>query len=321
MSTLLTIRDLKTYFPITEGMLGRTVAHVKAVDGVNLTIDENEILGLVGESGCGKSTLGRSIVRLVEPTSGSIEFRNTNLLSLRGEALRHMRRNLQIIFQDPASSLNPRMTIGESIAEPLQIHRICAPADIPVRVADLLARVGLQENSQNRYPHEFSGGQCQRVGMARALALNPSLLIADEPVSALDVSIQSQIITLLLDLKAQFNLSYLFISHDLGVVRYIADRIAVMYLGRIVEIGPSELISGDPKHPYTQALISAIPQPSLQIKKQRIILSGDVPSPAHPPSGCTFHTRCPMARPECSHDIPVLRDIGGGRSISCPWTS
>ena len=316
--SLLDVKNLKTWFPISHGLMSKTVAHVKAVDDVSFAIGHNEVLGLVGESGCGKSTIGRSILRSVEPTAGSVHFEGSNLIDLSGEKLRNMRRNMQIIFQDPASSLNPRMSVGASITEPLSIHKTIPKKEWDHRVAELLAKVGLPQSARYRFPHEFSGGQCQRIGIARALALNPKLIIADEPVSALDVSIQSQVINLMLELKAEFGLSYLFISHDLSVVRYISDRIAVMYLGKIVEMGTAEEVYANPLHPYTKALISAVPSLDRTKARSRIILTGDIPSPANPPSGCTFHTRCPEVRPECHENIPELRDVSG-RWVRCPF--
>jgi oligopeptide transport system ATP-binding protein len=316
---LLIVENLKKYFPITSGFLLRTVGNVKAVDDVSFSIAENEVLGLVGESGCGKSTVGRTILRLYEPTAGRITFDGKDVLSLSGSALKAMRRNMQIIFQDPMSSLNPRMTVGNIIEEPLIIHSMGDRKQRRKKTAELLDKVGLAANVINRYPHEFSGGQCQRIGIARALALNPKLLIADEPVSALDVSIRAQIINLMIDLKNEFRLSYLFISHDLSVVRHISNRIAVMYLGKIVEIGSAEEVCDEPMHPYSRALLSAVPSTVKKKNKSRIILEGDVPSPSNPPSGCTFHTRCPIARPDCSVNEPQLLEKNPGRLVRCPY--
>jgi oligopeptide/dipeptide ABC transporter ATP-binding protein len=316
---LLIVENLKKYFPITSGFLLRTVGNVKAVDDVSFSIAENEVLGLVGESGCGKSTVGRTILRLYEPTAGRITFDGKDVLSLSGSALKAMRRNMQIIFQDPMSSLNPRMTVGNIIEEPLIIHSMGDRKQRRKKTAELLDKVGLASNVINRYPHEFSGGQCQRIGIARALALNPKLLIADEPVSALDVSIRAQIINLMIDLKNEFKLSYLFISHDLSVVRHISNRIAVMYLGKIVEIGTAEEVCDEPMHPYSRALLSAVPSTVKKKNKSRIILEGDVPSPSNPPSGCTFHTRCPIARPDCSVNEPQLLEKNPGRLVRCPY--
>jgi oligopeptide/dipeptide ABC transporter ATP-binding protein len=316
---LLAVRNLKKYFPLYRGLLSRTAGYVRAVDDVSFSIAENEVLGLVGESGCGKSTAGKTILRLWEPTAGEIVFENQDMLALNSAGLKAMRRNMQIIFQDPASSLNPRMTVGNSIEEPLIIHRMGTRQERRKRVNDLLDKVGLAANVINRYPHEFSGGQCQRIGIARALALNPRLLIADEPVSALDVSVRAQIINLMIDLKSEFRLSYLFISHDLSVVRHVSDRIAVMYLGKIVELGTASQVCDTPLHPYAKALLSAVPIPVVKKQKSRIILQGDVPSPSNPPSGCTFHTRCPIAKPACRVNEPQLQQKEDGRMVRCPF--
>lgn len=320
-NVLLDVRDLKMYFPITSGIiLQRKVAEVKAVDGVSFTIRRGETLGLVGESGCGKSTLGRAILQLYRPTAGKVYFDGIDLTALKGEALRRMRRRMQMIFQDPYASLNPRMSVGSIIGEPLIIHGLAkSKKERMERVQELLRVVGLNPYFVNRYPHEFSGGQRQRIGIARALAVQPDFIVCDEPVSALDVSIQAQIINLLEDLQAQFNLTYLFIAHDLAVVRHISDRVAVMYLGHIVEIADRDEIYENPLHPYTKALISAvpIPDPEVEAKRERIILTGDVPSPVNPPSGCVFHTRCPIAIPECSRVVPPLEDKGSGHYVAC----
>jgi len=309
-SPLLEVRQLKKHFPIKGGLLGRTVQRVHAVDGVSLTLRRGETLGLVGESGCGKSTLGRTILRLYEPTAGQLSFAGVDLLGLNPKQLRHQRRDMQIIFQDPFSSLNPRMTVGRVLAEPFLIHRIGTRQELDGRIRTLLETVGLPAEAADRYPHEFSGGQRQRIGIARAIALNPKLIVADEPVSALDVSIQSQILNLLVDLRKNLGLSYLFVAHDLAVIEHISDQVAVMYLGKIVEYTSGDELYAKPSHPYTRALISAIPVPSLDAKKARQVLKGDVPSPINPPSGCHFHPRCPLATKRCSVEVPELRDIG-----------
>ncbi len=314
---LLEVTDLRKYFPIRRGVLSRVVGHVKAVDGVSFHVDHGETLGLVGESGCGKTTVGRSILRLIEPTSGEVRFRDCDLLELGGEALRQMRRHMQIIFQDPYSSLNPRMTVGAIVGEGLAIHGTVSAAERTERVKELLAQVGLLPHYINRYPHEFSGGQRQRIGLARALALNPSFIVCDEPVSALDVSIQAQIINLLVDLREKYNLAYLFVAHDLSVVEHISDRVAVMYLGRIVEEATSTDLYADPQHPYTKALLAAIPVRDPSQRKPRQLLEGDVPSPIHPPSGCRFHPRCPVKIDVCSSVDPEVTDQGNGHRVSC----
>jgi oligopeptide/dipeptide ABC transporter ATP-binding protein len=325
---LLDVRNLQKYFPVRKGMLQRTVAQVKAVDGVSLTIQSRETLGLVGESGCGKTTTGRAILRLIEPTAGEILFRGRNapdaaaqpmidLATASPARLKELRRDLQIIFQDPYSALNPRMTVGEIVAEPLQIQGLMARSEREARTLDLLAAVGLSSDHANRYPHEFSGGQRQRIGIARALALRPQLVVADEPVSALDVSIQAQVINLLQDLQEQFGLTYLFIAHDLSVVKHISNRVAVMYLGRIVELAPTADLFGNPKHPYTEALMSAVPVADPDFKVERILLPGDVPSPVNPPQGCPFHPRCRYAQDICKAEIPVHRPVGQGHFVSC----
>jgi oligopeptide transport system ATP-binding protein len=322
---LLDVRDLKVYFPITEGIvIERHVGDVQAVDGVSFQLKRGETLGLVGESGCGKSTTGRAIVRLYRPTAGSIVFDGVDITRLEGEKLRLTRRRMQMIFQDPYASLNPRMNVSGIVGEPLEIHRVGRRSERAERVRDLLATVGLNPDFGERYPHEFSGGQRQRIGVARALALNPDLIIADEPISALDVSIQAQIINLLERLQGTFGLTYLFVAHDLSVVRHISDRIAVMYLGRIVELASSLDLNTSPLHPYTVALLSAIPvpDPSVEIKRRRIILKGDVPNPAAPPKGCRFHTRCwlreQLGNPErCVEEDPALREIEAGHGVAC----
>lgn len=311
MSTpLLEVKNLKKFFPIKGGVFGKTIARVHAVDDVSFSMKNGETLGLVGESGCGKSTLGRTILRLYEPTSGSIGFDGQDLLSLSASELRTKRRDLQIIFQDPFSSLNPRMTVGSILAEPFIIHRLGSKKEIEGKVKDLLEVVGMPADAHDRYPHEFSGGQRQRIGIARALALNPKLIVADEPVSALDVSIQSQILNLMVDLRKKFNLSYLFIAHDLAVIEHISDKVAVMYLGKIVEYADGADLYAKPSHPYTQALISAIPVPDVDKVKVKQILTGDVPSPINPPSGCYFHPRCPIADERCKREEPLARNLG-----------
>lgn len=313
----LSVQHLKKYFPVHRGVLSRVVAHVKAVDDISFDIRQGETLGLVGESGCGKTTAGRAVLRLLEPDGGSIRFDGVDLLSLDKQELRRKRRDMQIIFQDPYASLNPRMMIRTIVGEPFAIHRIGNRSDRNDRVAELLKTVGLDASVMNRYPHEFSGGQRQRIGIARALALRPKLIVADEPVSALDVSIQAQIINLMAELQQQFGLTYLFISHAIPVIEHISTRIGVMYLGKLVEVGTSEQICRAPKHPYTQALLSAVPIPDPALRKQRIVLRGDVPTPINPPSGCRFHTRCPIAVDRCRVEEPPLRPIEDGRDAAC----
>ncbi len=317
---LLRVRGLKKYFPITAGIiLQRQVGAVKAVDGLDFDVYKGETLGLVGESGCGKSTTGRTVLQLYRPTEGSVEFEGVDLVQLKGEALRKMRKRMQMIFQDPYASLNPRMSVGRIVAEPLKVHNVGTAKEQQERVQYLLQRVGLNPYYVNRYPHEFSGGQRQRIGIARALALNPSLIVADEPISALDVSIQAQVVNLLQDLQQEYGLTYLFIAHDLSMVRHICDRVAVMYLGKIVELASAEELYGNPLHPYTQALLSAVPVPDPEVeqKRQRIILKGDVPSPANPPVGCNFNTRCPVAVEVCFREEPELREVLPGHWVSC----
>ncbi|HYN84967.1 MAG TPA: dipeptide ABC transporter ATP-binding protein [Pyrinomonadaceae bacterium] len=309
---LLRVRGLFKHFPV-EG----SDDVVRAVDGVTFEIFRGETLGLVGESGCGKSTVGRCLLRLIEPTRGEVSFEGRDVLGLGGAELRRLRREMQIIFQDPYASLNPRLRVRDIVSEPLKIHGIGDRATRRERVADLLRKVGLDPDYMNRYPHEFSGGQRQRIGLARALALNPKLIVADEPVSALDVSVQAQVINLLEDLQKEFELTYLFISHGLAVVEHISDRVAVMYLGRIVEVARAEELYANPLHPYTRALLSAIPIPDPTRKRERIVLKGDVPTPINPPSGCRFHTRCPEAIPECKQIDPDLREVAPGHTVAC----
>jgi oligopeptide/dipeptide ABC transporter ATP-binding protein len=320
VSALLSVEDLKVHFPIRRGLLMRQVGTVKAVDGVSLQLERGETLGLVGESGCGKSTTARAIARLIDATSGSVKLDSEELLSLRGGALRKMRRNLQMVFQDPFASLNPRMTVFDTLAEPLIIHGVASGrSELEERVSKLMKQVGLSPGFMRRYPHEFSGGQRQRIGIARAIALNPKVVLLDEPVSALDVSIQAQILNLLRDLQDELGLTYLFVAHDLAVVRHVSTSVAVMYLGRIVERAPGELLFRAPKHPYTQALLSAIPlpDPAAERKRRRLVLQGEVPSPFNPPSGCTFHPRCPLANARCSSEAPALIRGENGHDVSC----
>jgi len=314
---LLDVRDLRKYFAVRRGFFSRVAGHVKAVDGVSFQLRKGEVLGLVGESGCGKTTLARAILRLIEPTSGDVFFDGIPVLSLKGRELRRLRKRMQIIFQDPYGSLNPRLTVGSMVAEAIKIHNIARGAAVKRRVANLLDRVGIPSAHMNRYPHEFSGGQRQRIGIARSLAVGPELVIADEPVSALDVSIQAQILNLLADLREEFGLTFLFIAHDLGVVEYISDRVAVMYLGRIVEQAGAADLYRNAKHPYTKALMSAIPSMNPMRKSRRIVLEGDVPSPAKVPAGCPFHTRCPEAMPMCATQEPQTVEVGAGHTVSC----
>lgn len=318
---LLEVKNLKMYFPVTSGVLfQRTVAEVKAVDDVSFFIRKGETLGLVGESGCGKTTTGRCILQLYKPTAGDIIFEGQNLNKLGNKAMREMRKKVQVIFQDPYGSLNPRMTCGDIVGEPLTVHKLTSSKqEFRDKVADLLQTVGLNPYMADRYPHEFSGGQRQRIGIARALAVNPSFIVCDEPVSALDVSIQAQVINLLEELQEKFGLTYLFIAHDLSVVRHISDRIAVMYLGHIVEVANRTELYENPLHPYTKALLSAvpIPDPVIESQRERIILTGDVPSPMNPPSGCVFHTRCPIMADECQIEVPELREVAPDHWVSC----
>ena len=317
---LVDVRDLKMWFPVKAGIVfQRTVANVKAVDGVSFYVKRGETLGLVGESGCGKTTTGRCILKLYEPTAGEVLFEGKDMAKLRGSELRDMRRKAQMIFQDPYGSLNPRMMAGAIIGEPLTVHNLAKGKEWRDQVDELLRTVGLNPYMADRYPHEFSGGQRQRIGVARALAVRPSFIVCDEPVSAVDVSIQAQLINMLEELQEEFNLTYLFIAHDLSVVRHISDRVAVMYLGRIAEISSREELYDNPLHPYTKALLSAvpIPDPAVELKRERIILTGDVPSPLRPPPGCNFHPRCPVAIPECSEVLPEWRDVGGEHWVAC----
>jgi oligopeptide/dipeptide ABC transporter ATP-binding protein len=314
---VLEVEGLKKYFAVRRGLLKRTRTEIRAVDGISFAIKEGETLCLVGESGSGKSTVGRLVLRLIEPTAGSVRLDGHDITYLGREAMRPWRKRMQIVFQDPYASLNPRMTAGRIVAEPLENFPDRASANVMERVAGLFERVGLRADTVDKYPFEFSGGQRQRLGLARALALNPSLIVADEPVSALDVSVQAQVLNLMMDLQDDLKLAYLFISHDLGVVEHIGHRVAVMYLGRIVELAGKEELFARPLHPYTRALLAAAPIPNPRAKKERIILEGDMPSPAAPPAGCHFHTRCPFAFKRCHTEEPVLRDAGHGRQFSC----
>jgi oligopeptide transport system ATP-binding protein len=323
---LIEVQNLKVYFPIISGLFQRTTGHVRAVDDVTFEIRKGETLGLVGESGCGKSTTGRALIRLRDATEGSVKFDGVDLTTVNKSQLRRMRRRMQIIFQDPYSSLNPRMTVGSIISEPIDTHRLATGKAKEERVRELLRLVGLNPNYTNRYPHEFSGGQRQRIGVARSLAVEPEFIVCDEPISALDVSIQAQVLNLLVELREQFGLTYLFIAHDLSVVRHISDRVGVMYLGKVVELGPPSAIYETPAHPYTRALLSAIPipDPKAERRRKRVILTGDVPSPANPPSGCRFHTRCwlyeRLGRPEnCRTDDPELRLVGDDHRAACHY--
>ncbi len=314
---LLVVRGLKKYFPVGGGFLGGPKSYVKAIDGVDLVVYRGETLGLVGESGCGKTTLGYCVLRLEEPTEGNIIFENEDILTKDRRSMRRLRRDMQVIFQDPYSSLNPRKTVGQIIGEAFSIHGISAPPERQKRIKELMDVVGLRPEHINRFPHEFSGGQRQRICIARALALNPKLVIADEPASALDVSIQAQILNLLVNLQDRFNLTYIFISHDLSVVRYLCNRVAVMYLGRLLELAPSGSLYAHPMHPYTEALLSAVPVANPFIQRKRIILRGDVPSPVNPPPGCTFHPRCRYRQEICSQKAPLFEEIGNGHFVAC----
>ena len=315
--SLIKAEDLKVHFPIKKGILSRVVGHVYAVDGVDLELRKGETLGIVGESGCGKSTAGLAAMRLIEPTGGIVRWKGRDMGEMSPSELRSLRKEMQLIFQDPYSSLNPRMTVNQILSNPMDVHNVYTGSEREDRLAFLLKTVGMSPDQGKRYPHEFSGGQRQRLGIARALALNPSVIIGDEPVSALDVSIQAQIINLLMDLKRDFDLSLMIISHDLAVVEYICDRIVVMYLGKVMETGTYSDIYSNPKHPYTQALLSAVPVPDPRRKNKRQILVGDVPSPINPPSGCRFHTRCPKAMDICSHKAPIMKEFGVGHEAAC----
>jgi oligopeptide/dipeptide ABC transporter ATP-binding protein len=321
-NTILEVNDLKMYFPIVRGLLQRTVGHVKAVDGVSFNLREREVLGLVGESGCGKTTVGRTILRLYEPTAGEIKFRAESgewidIAKISQPKMKPLRRQMRMIFQDPFSSLNPRMTVKDLIAEPLEIHGIAHGAEAEMRVAELMRAVGLNPDYMRRYPHEFSGGQRQRIGLARTLSLNPRLVVADEPVSALDVSVQAQVLNLLQELKEKLNLTLIFVAHDLSVVEHISDRIAVMYVGKVMEMADTEELLNNPLHPYTEALLSAIPPADPTILQNRIKLQGEVPSPANPPKGCIFHPRCAYAKDQCKTDVPLLQEASPGHRVAC----
>jgi len=317
LEPLLTTEGLKVHFPIKKGLFGRTVGYVFAVDGVSFTLNKGETIGLVGESGCGKTTTGLALLRLVEPTAGKVQFQGADVSRLSPAGLRRMKRDIQVVFQDPYSSLNPRMTVNQILADPMAIHGLFKGPERQARIAYLLEKVGLTPEQGRRYPHEFSGGQRQRIGIARALSLNPQVVIGDEPVSALDVSIQAQIINLLIDLQKEFQLSYILIAHDLAVVEHLCDRIFVMYLGRVVESGSYRDLYTDPKHPYTKALLSAIPVPNPRTHRQRIVLQGDVPSPIKPPAGCAFHPRCAYRMEGCDREIPALKELGGDHQVAC----
>lgn len=320
MSHLLEVRDLCKTFQVSAGPLSGSHLPLKAVDGVSFNLRAGETLGLVGESGCGKSTTGKAILRLLEPESGEICFNGENLLALSSRQMRHRRRDLQMIFQDPYSSLNPRMRVMDIVGEPIKIHGLAKGRALRQEVARLLQTVGMEAACLNRYPHEFSGGQRQRIGIARALALKPRLIVADEPVSALDLSIQAQVVNLMQDIQQQFDLTYLFIAHDLSIIEHISDRIAVMYLGRIVEMTPAEELYRHPRHPYSEALLNAVPIPDPHARRQKRPLTGEIPSPLHPPSGCHFHPRCPYARERCRHEAPALNDRGGGHLAACHFS-
>jgi oligopeptide transport system ATP-binding protein len=317
MEPLLKVENLKKHFPITGGILGRPVSSVKAVDGVSFTVNKGETLGIVGESGCGKSTTGRMLMRLIDPSEGKVTFEERELTSLSNSEMRKIRREMQMVFQDPFASLNPRHTVEQILEEPLKVHGMGSAKERKKRVHELLNIVGLSSYHAKRYPHQFSGGQRQRIGIARALMTKPKLIIADEPVSALDVSIQSQVLNLMQDLQKEFGLTYIFIAHDLGVVRHISDRVGVMYLGKMVELSNSETLYEKPLHPYTQALLSAVPVPDPDFKRETILLQGDIPSPSNPPSGCTFHTRCPHATEICKKKVPEFKEHQPGHYVAC----
>jgi oligopeptide transport system ATP-binding protein len=316
---LVSVSGLKVWFPVASGVLQRTTGHVHAVDGVDLEVRAGETVGLVGESGCGKSTMGRAVIRLLEPTEGIIKFKGEDISHIRGEKLRTLRRDMAMIFQDPYASLDPRQTVGDIIGEPIDIHNLAKGKERQDRIRELLRVVGMNPRYADRYPHEFSGGQRQRIGIARALAVEPTFIVCDEPISALDVSIQAQIINLLENLQSKFNLTYLFIAHDLSVVKHISNRIAVMYLGKIMEIAPAGLLYRRPRHPYTASLMSAIPipDPAIELRRERTILQGDVPSPVNPPSGCRFRTRCPRVREHCAEEVPPLEAFGSEQRAAC----
>ncbi|MBU9721507.1 MULTISPECIES: ABC transporter ATP-binding protein [Bacillaceae] len=314
---LLEVRNLKKYFPVKGGVLQRTIGHVKAVDDVSFDLYEGETLGIVGESGSGKSTLGRTLLRLLDPTDGQIIFQGNDISKLSNRKMRPIRKDMQMVFQDPFASLNPRMSVGEIIEEPMLVQRTLTRKERKDKVIDLLEKVGLSPEARTKYPHEFSGGQRQRIGIARALTMNPKFIIGDEPVSALDVSVQSQVLNLMEDLQDDFNLTYLFIAHDLGVVKHISDRVGVMYLGKLAEIGPKHKIYDNPLHPYTQALLSSVPVPDVERKREKIKLQGELPSPSNPPKGCVFHTRCPEAHERCRVEIPELIHQGEEQYVAC----
>ena len=316
-SPLLVVDNLKKHFVIRQGLFSNVSAHVYAVDGVSFHINEGETLGLVGESGCGKSTTGKALLKLIEPTAGTVKLRGERIDNLSPARMRPYRRELQVVFQDPYSSLNPRLSVGKIVAEPMVNFGVARGAELKERVATVLAKVGLRAEAMARYPHEFSGGQRQRIGIARALAVNPSLIVCDEPVSALDVSVQAQVVNLLRDLQQEFGVSYLFVAHDLAVVEHISHRVAVMYLGKIVELTDRTSLFTTPLHPYTEALLSAVPLPDPDAERKRVVLTGDVPSPINPPSGCRFHTRCPYAEPRCRIEEPAMREVRPGHHVAC----